>query len=68
MRIYTQQGDTVDDICWRYFGQSSGMIEQVLEANPGLVELGAILPTGTAIELPDTPQQHSTIPILQLWD
>ncbi|HBC8823643.1 TPA: tail protein X, partial [Proteus mirabilis] len=20
MRIYTQQGDTVDDICWRYFG------------------------------------------------
>ncbi|HCT8726820.1 TPA: tail protein X, partial [Proteus mirabilis] len=55
MRIYTQQGDSVDDICWRYFGQSSGMIEQVLEANPGLVELGAILPTGTAIELPDAP-------------
>ncbi|WP_243296468.1 tail protein X [Proteus mirabilis] len=55
-------------MCWRYFGQSSGMIEQVLEANPGLVELGAILPTGTAIELPDTPQQHSTTPILQLWD
>ncbi len=68
MRIYTQQGDTVDDICWRYFGQSSGMIEQVLEANPGLVELGAILPTGTAIELPDKPQQHSTTAILQLWD
>lgn len=68
MRIYTQQGDTVDDICWRYCGQSSGMIEQVLEANPGLVELGAILPTGTAIELPDMPQQHSTTPILQLWD
>ena len=35
---------TVDDICWRYFGQSSGMIEQVLEANPGLVELGAQFP------------------------
>ncbi|HEI9754823.1 TPA: tail protein X [Proteus mirabilis] len=68
MRIYTQQGDTVDDICWRYFGQSSGMIEQVLEANPGLVEWGAILPTGTAIELPDMPQQYSTTPILQLWD
>ncbi|HGN1382113.1 tail protein X [Proteus vulgaris] len=67
MRIYTQQGDTVDDICWRYFGQSSGMIEQVLEANPGLVELGAILPIGTTIELPDI-QQHSTTPILQLWD
>ncbi|OAT39146.1 tail protein X [Proteus myxofaciens] len=68
MRIYTQQGDTVDDICWRYFSQSSGMIEQVLDANPGLVELGAILPTGTAIELPDNAQQYSTTPILQLWD
>lgn len=65
--VYTQQGDTVDLICSRHYGQTAEITERVYRANPGLCELGPILPIGTAVRLPDVepkPQRAS----VQLWD
>lgn len=65
--LHAAQGDTVDAICWRHYGRTAGVVEQVLDANPGLASLGPILPHGTAVQLPDitTQQQRQTV---QLWD
>lgn len=62
------QNDTIDSICWRYYGRSAGVVEKVLEANPQLADIGVILPIGTHVILPniDTPQQ--TRQTIQLWD
>lgn len=65
--VHAAQGDTLDAICWRHYGRTAGVVEQVLDANPGLASLGPILPHGTAVQLPDitTQQQRKTV---QLWD
>lgn len=38
-------------------GQSSEMLKQALALNPGLADLGAVLPIGTPVVLPDLPAQ-----------
>lgn len=66
--ITALQNDTVDAICWREYGRSSGVVELVLEANPKLAGLGVFIPMGTQVTLPDieTPQQIKQS--IQLWD
>ena len=68
MRVTAQQGDTVDALCWRHFGRSAGLVEAVLELNPGLADVGPILPHGLAVTMPDRPANKPTAPLLQLWD
>ena len=63
MQAIAQQGDTLDMICARYYGRTEG----VLAANPGLAELGAVLPHGTVIELPDVKSSPVTETI-NLWE
>ena len=46
------EGDVLDAICWRQYGRQAGAVEAVLAANPGLADLGPVLPLGTVIELP----------------
>lgn len=67
MRVIAQQFDTLDALCWRHYGRTAGVTENVLRANPGLVDLGPVLPHGHPVELPDRPAQP-TKPLLQLWD
>ncbi|SUC35256.1 Phage Tail Protein X [Providencia rustigianii] len=67
MKIRTVQGDTVDGICWRFYGRTTGMTETVLLANPGLAEKGAVIPAGLLIEMPDVTTEP-TQPLMQLWD
>jgi len=43
------------------------VVEAVLDANPGLAELGAILPHGTAVELPDV-QSSPVAETINLWE
>ena len=65
--IISSQGDTVDSICYRKYGYTKGVVEQVLEANRGLATLGPILPIGTSVILPDVstkPEQKK----INLWD
>lgn len=67
MRVIAQQHDTVDAICWRHYGRTAGVTEQVLLANPGLADHGPLLPHGTVVELPDitTPPPQATV---KLWE
>lgn len=67
-RVYARQHDTVDAICYRAYGTTQGVTEQVLAANPGLAELGPLLPQGTPVTLPDRPPTPQRAPTVQLWD
>lgn len=67
MQVYAQQGDTVDDICYRHYGRTQQVVEMVYAANTGLADRGVILPHGWPVELPDLPES-STRDTLQLWD
>ncbi len=61
-----KDGDMLDQICWKHYGQQSGAVEQVLLANPGLADLGYCYEAGTKILMPVI-----TIPTtqpLRLWD
>ena len=62
------QNDTIDSICWRYYGRSSGVVEKVLDENPQLAEIGVILPIGTEVILPDIETPQQTKQTIQLWD
>lgn len=65
--IYARQGDTLDQICWRYYGRTAQAVEQVYATNPGLAENGPVLPHGCGVKLPDLPESSANEP-LNLWD
>ena len=67
MKVRAHQYDTVDALCWRHYGRTQGVTEQVLKANPGLAEYGPFLPHGLQVELPDIPTT-TTVQRVQLWD
>ena len=67
MKVRAMQGDTLDAICARYYGRTEGVVETVLAANPGLAELGVVLPHGTAVELPDV-QTAPVAETVNLWE
>ena len=67
--IYTtRQGELVDAICRRAYGDESGYVEAVLDANPGLAAMASPLPAGTVIVLPDVPLASEVVRIVSLWD
>jgi phage tail protein X len=69
MRVQAQQNDTLDLICWRHFGITGGITEQVLAANQNLADVGCILPHGTWVTLPDAmPATPASSQQIQLWD
>ncbi|KFB99466.1 phage tail completion protein [Trabulsiella guamensis ATCC 49490] len=65
MKVKALQGDTVDLLCWRHYGTTQGVTEQVLSANPGL-SLYVFLSAGQEVELPEVtaPTQQEMV---QLW-
>ncbi|MCP3881676.1 MAG: phage tail protein [Sulfitobacter sp.] len=63
----TSEGDTVDFICWKFYGQQSGAVELVLEANRGLADRGPLLPAGLRLVLPDLPRPATEVQPLRLW-
>jgi phage tail protein X len=66
MNVMARQGDTLDMICWRHLGQTSGAVEATLVLNPGLARRGLMLPEGTTVTLPDESPSIETA-IVQLW-
>ena len=66
--VHAQQHDTLDAICYRAYGTTQGVTEQVLAANPGLADLGPLLPHGTPVILPPIPQATQRAPTANLWD
>ncbi len=54
MITVTRSRTTLDLLLWRQFGMAgAALLEQALEANPGLAGVGAELPIGTRVQLPE---------------
>ena len=68
MRVIAQQGDTIDELCWRHLGRTLGMVEIVLEQNPGIADHGPVLPHGLKVNLPEVPNDQPTAAQVRLWD
>lgn len=66
MHVISQQYDTIDLICWRHFGTTTGVTEQVMTLNTHITDNNPILPIGIHITLPIF--QASTQRSIQLWD
>lgn len=66
--LRAEQGDTVDAICWRHYGRTAGVVEQVLDANPGLADLGPVIPHGTQVLLPEQAVRAEQRQMVNLWD
>lgn len=65
--VIAQQNDTVDAICYRYYGRTAKTVEAVYAANPRLADIGVILPMGTRVDMPvvtDKPENTT----VNLWD
>lgn len=58
MRFYhSKDGDTADSIAFAVYGrQDGGLVEALIEANPGLADLGPVLAAGLRLAIPDAPE------------
>lgn len=65
--VHAIQGDTVDALVWRHYGRTAGLVEMVLNANPGLSAHGPVLPMGTPVLLPPPPPAP-TRSIINIWE
>jgi phage tail protein X len=64
----TREGDTVDAICWRFYGSTANRVtEAVLEVNRGVADYGPILPAGIELALPEIDAPAKTRGV-RLWD
>jgi phage tail protein X len=67
--LRARQGDTLDALLHRERSLGSAAVGIVLRANRGLAELGATLPVGTPVTVPDEALvAPRTVPLVQLWD
>ena len=60
---------TVSLIVWRRFKRPMpGLVEQILDRNPGLGDLGPYLPVGTTFNmLVPTPREPAILDPIRLW-
>ena len=69
MIVEAHARETLDALCWRALGRTSGVTEQAYALNPGLAAQGPMLTEGQAITLPDLAQiQPVTRETVNLWD
>ena len=66
--VRANQSDTVDALCWRFYGRTAGVTEAVLEANPGLADHGPILPQGLVVNMPEAKASAPQRQMVNLWD
>lgn len=65
--IYTtKDGDVLDAICFKYYGESKGTTEQVIEANRHLANEPEIFETGVKITLPQINLNEES-EVIKLW-
>lgn len=67
MIIYSMQHETVDEIAYRLFGRTKGLVEIIYNNNPKLCQLPAKLPLGTQVIIPDVVPQAQQKKV-KLWD
>ena len=68
MQYKTKANEMLDEICYRIYGKSSRIVEQVLELNPNLADHDFHLPAGIIIKLPEKAEQPNIIETINLWD
>lgn len=71
MHVIAQQHDTLDGVLWRHTGRTGALVEATLAANPGVADLGAVLPHGLSVDIPDAALAAPPVPdlpLIQLWD
>lgn len=65
------EGDriTVSLLIWRRFRRPMpGLLEQILDRNPGLAGAGIELPIGTVLDIPvPTPREPQLLDPIRLW-
>jgi len=66
MQYRTKDGDVLDKIAYKQYGRESA-VDELLEANPQLVEIGPVFPGGLVIELPEIIEKP-TKQTISLWD
>lgn len=65
----TGQNEMLDKICADFYGADAvGATEATLAANPGLADLGPILPVNTNIVLPAQTPAPALLATINLWD
>lgn len=67
MIVYALKNETVDELAFRTFKKTAGIVEQIYNLNPKLCELPAKLPHGTAVIMPDLANEPQKKQI-KLWD
>jgi phage tail protein X len=68
-RLTAKAGDKLDQLLWREAGLGPNDLTRVLEANPGLADVGTILPLGTVVVVPASTETSTArvLPLVQLW-
>ncbi len=66
-QIRARQGDTVDLICYRHYGHTTRVVEAVYEANPGLADIGPVLPHGQQVHMPAVEEAQPKTETITLW-
>ena len=64
----TRDNETLDLICYNYYGTSQSYVENTLVANLGLADYGPILPGGVIINMPDITEVDTTNTTINIWD
>ncbi|QLB44720.1 MULTISPECIES: tail protein X [Mannheimia] len=64
-----RQDETLDELIFRHYGQTAGLVEIALEYNPKLAYLPR-LPMGTVVTMPEIESSFITVSksTVQLWD
>jgi len=65
--VTAHQHDTLDALVWRHLGQTRSVVERVMELNPGLANLGPILPHGHTVLIPQSVPAAPASPLIHLW-
>jgi phage tail protein X len=62
-------GETLAAFVWRVLGRSSGSVEQILDANPGLALIAEAMPEGTSVTIPAAADTATSAEseMVQLW-
>lgn len=67
MQVRAQQGDTIDQLCWRHLRRTD-IVVAALEINPRLADLGPVIPVGTVVTLPAASATPAIAERIKLWD
>lgn len=69
MILTARQNETLDELIYRQFGKTEGLVEIALEHNPALAYT-PILTMGQRVEMPEKQTSYTPISTqtVQLWD